>query len=393
MSQQMLDQLRFTLGKMEVALGAIKEAIVWTDTMGRIQWSNSTFDQLIGRAHIYTLGGNIFELLPLVPEGYKKDVSSDYDSIRHLHPVHLIMDNQGTMSGCFYYKKEEKTLILNLSVSYVHMRDDVSSIVMSIQDITLNRQLGEEKALLEHENQKISAMYEVQKDFTSTVSHELRTPLASIKAAIDILYSKTPGPLNEDQSKFLIKAKNNIDRLNRLINDILDLAKIETGKLVMRFELRDIHHLITEVVESHKILAQQKKLSLNLEFDPELRPFLFDYDRLSQVFHNLIGNALKFTDQGFVSIKSRWLKEQKQIEICVQDSGEGIAAEQIQSVFQKFKQLGDPSKRKTGGTGLGLAICQEVVRRHSGRIWVESQLGKGSCFYFTLPQQQGGPLT
>ncbi len=240
---------------------------------------------------------------------------------------------------------------------------------------------------LEILNRKLKNMYETQKEFTSTVSHELRTPLASIKSTVDLVLSKTLGPVSEDQSKFLLKTKNNVDRLTRLINDILDLSKLESGKMELKIVFGDIAAVINEVIEVQESVAKDKGLFLKGELDSGLPEVPFDMDKLHQVLNNLVGNAIKFTEQGGITVKCACNLENNNVEISVNDTGPGIKEEDIDKLFQKFQQLGDPRKH-VGGTGLGLSICKEIVIRHGGKIWVESEVGKGSCFKFILPIQE-----
>ncbi|MBF0595189.1 MAG: hybrid sensor histidine kinase/response regulator [Candidatus Omnitrophica bacterium] len=240
---------------------------------------------------------------------------------------------------------------------------------------------------LEALNNKLRLMFEAQKGFTSTVSHELRTPLASIKMAVDMVLAGTTGEINANQKKFLSKAKDNVDRLNRLINDILDLSKLETGRMPLKLMTGDLHEVIREVIEMQAAIAVEKGIFLNLEPAADLPMAAFDKDRLIQVLSNLIANALKFTDKGGVTVATAFMPEHNEVRVAVRDTGLGIQQADFPKLFQKFQQLGDAGERRAGGTGLGLAICLEIVTRHGGRIWVESTYGEGSCFYFTLPIQ------
>jgi len=240
---------------------------------------------------------------------------------------------------------------------------------------------------LEILNKKLKGMYEVQKEFTSTVSHELRTPLASMKSTVDLVLGEAPGKLNEDQKKFLTKTKNNVDRLNRLINDILDLTKLESGKTELNLKFGNINQVILEAIEAHESAAKEKSLFLKAEVDENLPELPFDSDKLQQVFSNLLANAIKFTEQGGITVSSSNNQEKNHVEICIKDTGVGIKEEDKVKLFQKFQQLGDAAQR-SGGTGLGLAICKEIVVRHGGKIWVESEPGKGSAFHFILPIQE-----
>lgn len=272
------------------------------------------------------------------------------------------------------------------------LKNTIHQAIQHYDLIMENRQLFEmtkrKNEELEVANRKLNGLYETQKEFTSTVSHELRTPLASIKTAIDIVVSGTPGPLNPDQKNFLDKARNNVDRLTRLINDILDLSKLEAGKTQLNFEIRDINAITLEIADIQQAVAQKKGLFMRTELAEDIAPVPLDVDKMHQVLSNLISNAIKFTEQGGVTLKTRNNKEANHVEVCVEDTGGGISQEDIPKLFKKFQQLGDPAMRKTGGTGLGLAICHEIIKQHGGRIWITSEEGKGSCFHFILPIQE-----
>jgi len=230
-------------------------------------------------------------------------------------------------------------------------------------------------------------LFEAQREFTSTVSHELRTPLASIKSTVDLVLSETSGPLNEDQKNFLQKTKKNVDRLNRFINDILDLTKMEAGKTEFNIDYNDMGQIIEEVVEVQMPVAKGKGLFIKGVIPPELPKVLFDVDKMYQVFDNLVNNAIKFTDNGGITISCIHYDREKYIEVCIEDTGSGIKKEYLDKLFKKFQQIGDPIKQ-VGGTGLGLSICKEIIARHGGKIWVESEFGQGSLFRFIIPAKE-----
>ncbi len=238
---------------------------------------------------------------------------------------------------------------------------------------------------LEVLNGKLKTMYEAQKEFTSTVSHELRTPLASIKTAIDILISGTPGEMTEDQKKILGKAERNVTRLKNLINEVLDLSKLESGKMAFDLKENNVNDLIREVVDSQAAVAEQKGLYLKTELDKSIPAVIFDYEKIVQVLNNLVNNAIKFTREGGITVSSHNREERNHICVCVKDTGVGIKEGDLLKIFDKFQQLGDPATRGEGGTGLGLSICREIIIRHGGKIWAESKYGEGTSLFFILP--------
>jgi len=247
--------------------------------------------------------------------------------------------------------------------------------------IEIFRDISERKRAEE----KLTKAMEVKSNFTSMVSHELRTPLTAVKEGISIVLDGTSGSINEDQKSFLGLAKRNVDRLHRLINDVLDFSKLEADKIKFEMQLGDITKTITEAVNMEKSAFDKKGLFLKVESVLDVPKIKFDSDRITQVFSNLLSNALKFTPKGGVTVSVDKNDQEKYVSICVADTGPGMAKEDIPRLFQKFEQLGGVSDRKAGGTGLGLAICKQIVEQHRGKIWVDSEVGKGSRFCFTLP--------
>jgi signal transduction histidine kinase len=267
----------------------------------------------------------------------------------------------------------------------VTVRKAIEHYDLLIDNRMLFEQTRDSNVQLIKANTDLQRLYDKQKEFTSTVSHELRTPLASIKMALDIVLSGTPGPVNNDQSDFLGRAKSNVDRLNRLINDILDLSKMEAGKIVMKMQPGDLKQTVLESLEPQMGVAQGKGIRLECRADPTLPPVIFDRDRILQVLYNLVGNAIKFTDQGGVCVVVIANAVKNEVTVCVEDTGPGISQEDSVKLFQKFQQLEGPMNQKSGGTGLGLAICKTIIECHAGKIWVESEPGKGSRFCFCIP--------
>jgi signal transduction histidine kinase len=234
-------------------------------------------------------------------------------------------------------------------------------------------------------------------DFLSMVSHELRTPLTSVIGFAKIINKKldsTIFPEITTEDKKILKAVkqvgDNIDiivsegeRLTALINDVLDLAKLEAGKIEWKSEPISVAQIIEQAIAATSALFEAKKLKLFLELEEDLPEIVGDRDRLVQVLINLISNALKFTDKGSVICKVR--RTDNAIALSIIDSGIGIAETDESQVFEQFRQIGNTLTDRPKGTGLGLPICKQIVEHHGGTIWVESELGKGSNFSFTLP--------
>ena len=258
--------------------------------------------------------------------------------------------------------------------------------------VVLSRSFSVVTQQLEAKIGKLKAMYDLQKDFTATVSHELRTPLASINMALDLVASQTVGTINGEQKDILSRAQQETERLKRLIDDILYLSKMEADKLQMNFMTNDIRQVITSVVETQKYVAKKQGLYLKAEFDPEVSQAFFDRDRIAQVMNNFLNNAIKFTSQGGIIVKIQNKPLENCILVSISDTGKGIARDDLSKLFQKFQQIKSSHENKDEGTGLGLAICKEIIVRHDGKIWVESKLGEGTIFNFTLPVQEKKPV-
>ncbi len=236
---------------------------------------------------------------------------------------------------------------------------------------------------LEEQREKLLRMYNLKSEFTSMVSHELRTPLAVIKDGVSVVSEGSAGELNDQQKNFLGMALANIDRLSRLINDVLDLSKLETKKMEFRIVKGNLNELIDDVLKSYEHILKKKGLRLHKKLDPFLPLVRLDPDRITQVFYNLMTNAVKFTDEGFIGVESKTLKGR--VTISVEDTGQGMRKEDLYRIFEKFEQIAPADRAKAPGTGLGLAICKQIIEQLGGRIWVESEFGKGSKFFFSLP--------
>lgn len=240
---------------------------------------------------------------------------------------------------------------------------------------------------LEQKNKKLERYDKVKSDFVSNVSHELRTPLTPIREAVSLVLDETTGKINQNQKKFLSIAKKNIDRLSLLINDLLDISRVEAGRIELDKEPIDMKSIIKDVLETFKQEATQKGIASNAKCPPDICQVYADRDKIIQVLSNLISNAIKFTEKGQISVNSE--NKGSYIQISVTDTGKGIPIGELETIFDKFKQI----KRKAGpgaiGTGLGLAISKGIVEAHGGKIWAESKgEGKGSTFIFTLPKAE-----
>lgn len=255
--------------------------------------------------------------------------------------------------------------------------------------------LREKTLLLERANRELRELDRLKSAFLANMSHELRTPMNSIIGYTDLLIDRVDGEINEEQEKSLHKVENNARHLLQLINDILDMSKIESGKVELDLKETDICELVASLTTTFEPVISKKHLSLAFDFADQIPLVYVDRDRVRQIFINLLSNAVKFTHQGGVTIyvrpSDRGVSPGESpffVEICVVDTGIGIKEEDINKLFDKFSQIDVSTIRQYEGTGLGLSIARGLVVLHKGVIWAESRYGEGSRFCFTLPVQK-----
>ena len=364
-------QQQDTLAYLSAIINNLADGLLVTDTFGKItHWNpalSAMFDlqetDLIDRDCEEIFHHELAQLVTITKEHTKEVFTAE---------VELVGNRFG---------KAVATAILKDSTSYG--RDDICiGSVILIRDITLEKEVDQ-----------------VKTDFISTVSHELRTPLTSIlgfakivsKKLEDTIFPKVQVKAEDAKTQRAIRqvAQNiNImvsegERLTKLINDVLDIAKMEAGRVDWNMQYVSVHELIERAASATFALFEQKRLELIVDVKEDLPKILGDRDRLLQVVINLISNAIKFTEEGSVTCKASCTDNE--LTVSVIDTGMGIPEVDQPKIFEKFKQVGNPLTDKPKGTGLGLSICQQIVKHHGGRIWVESDLGQGSTFSFTLP--------
>jgi signal transduction histidine kinase len=247
-----------------------------------------------------------------------------------------------------------------------------------------SRELEAATAELRAANERLKELDRLKDDFMSTVTHELRTPLTSIRAFSEILLGNPDVEL-EQRRKFLSIITKETERLTRLINQVLDLAKIESGRAEWHVTRVDICELVTETLAGMSQLFKEKGITVETRLPARVPPVQADLDRVIQVLLNLLSNAVKFCapDRGRIEVS---VAEQPGfVRVDVRDNGPGISAADQRIIFDKFRQAGDTLTEKPSGTGLGLHISRQIVEHFGGRMWVESRLGEGARFSFTLP--------
>jgi PAS domain S-box-containing protein len=295
------------------------------------------------------------------------------------------------ITSLFDLIRKQKTEFIIKEIEIVNRRDGLQRILATGLSNIYNLQGAVTGAVLVmHDITKEKEVDRLKSEFISITSHELRTPLASIKQGIYLVLSETVGKINEQQKKFLEIGKRNVDRLSNLINDLLDLSKIESGKMTLERKSEDINKFLNDIVANFEPVTSQKQIIIEKKLQSDIAKIYFDPDKISQVIANLLNNAIKFTqDKGKVIVASSYYgSDPNYVQVSVEDNGMGIAKEDMGKLFKKFQQLDMRLTRKAGGTGLGLAVCKQIVELHGGRIWAESEgKDKGSRFLFILPKE------
>lgn len=332
---------------------AISDIVCLIDLERKVIRCNRAMTTLLGKPFIDIIGQSCYKLM----HGTREPIDEcPFDRMRRTHRSEAIVlqrDNQWFNISVDPLLDEEGNLI-----GGVHI----------MTDITKEKDIDKMKT-----------------ELISNVSHELRTPLSTIKEGIALVYEGTLGSLHPDQKHMLATVKNNIDRLARLINDLLDISKIEAGKMELRKSSVNIASLLEEVFSSFQNQAKSKEIKLIIGVNKDIQSIYIDRDRIYQVMTNLIANSIKFTPAGgCITVATKDM--QRQVEISVMDTGAGISPQNIAGLFDRFSQFNRVYGPGDGGTGLGLAISKEIVEMHGGRIWVQSEVGEGSTFTFSIPK-------
>ncbi|VVB89398.1 Methanogenesis regulatory histidine kinase FilI [uncultured archaeon] len=284
------------------------------------------------------------------------------------------------------HKSGKVTDVLYNASVYKNEAGEVQGVFAAARDITERKKTEE----LQHENIRLEAANKAKSEFLASMSHELRTPLNAIIGFSDIMRLKIGGNLNEEQQHFVENISLSGKFLLALINDILDLSKIEAGKIELELEKMSVPETIKETFTLMKEKAIKHNVELKTEFDPEAEFIEADKQRVKQVLFNLFNNAVKFSKPEGGTVTMTTKKEGDMAKFSVIDTGIGIREENVGKLFKKFEQLEPGINKKYGGTGLGLAITKQLVELHGGKIWVESKFGEGSTFTFILPVKAEG---
>lgn len=298
---------------------------------------------------------------------------------------------------CIVYKRNIGDEIVQLGDSLVHMLKNMREMYEKISSFSKDLELQvakrteelEQKTVeLEQANIELKKLDELRSTFLANMSHELRTPLNSVIGYTELLLDRVDGDITGEQENSLTKVLNNAKNLLTLINDILDMSRIESGRVELELREVDLQDIIQKAVYALEPLINKKKLLIVTDFDERLPLAYADPDRVRQVVTNLLHNAIKFTQEGRITLSARPSQTPKFVEVCISDTGMGIREEDLNNLFDMFRPLDLSATRPYGGVGLGLSICRGLVEMQGGNIWAESKYEEGSKFYFTLPVKE-----
>ena len=350
--------------RFESVLDAANDGIAMLDREGHFVLVNRRFGDLLGSRPEAFLHHTIEEAPPLLLER----LAHLSGRLATLLPGE-VQDERGVAEEIIALDGSDQRF-LQFYTAPVQGEDGQETIgrILVLRDVTRERELDKMKT-----------------DFISVVSHELRTPLTSIKGYTDLLLSGATGEISELQSEFLGIIQGSTTRLSNLINDILDISRIESGSIQIKHEPIDYRAIVSDTLRLMKAAADEKQISMDASLPETIPPVRGDSDKVLQVLANLVSNAIKYTPEGgWVKVSLEVLGEAS-VTTCVADSGIGVADEDQPKLFQKFFRADNTSTREAGGTGLGLVIAKTIIELLGGAIWVESEPGRGSRFFFTLP--------
>ncbi len=362
------------------------DAILQVNSAGAIVIANRTAETMFGYTREELMGCNVDMLVP--------------EANRAAHPAHRkalasagLSRPMGLGLDLFAQRKDGTKFPVEISLSPMKTENGVH-VTAVIRDVT-ERKLTEQRVRtlqesymteLEARHKEAERLNHLKSEFMASISHELRTPLHTIIGFAELLEEEGEGPLNSKQKRFLHHIHVDSEHLLGLINDVLDLSRIEAGGLHLRTEQVGLLKIIAESINAIQPYADSRSVAIRMGNDIDVS-VMADPMRLRQILYNLLSNGAKFTQPGG-EVHVDAIVQDNTVRITVSDTGLGIAPEECIKIFEKFYQVGFTPVGVREGTGLGLAICKQLVEMQKGTIWVESELGKGSKFHFTLPHNQ-----
>ena len=359
-AEESADRLR---RQTQLILESAGEGIIGIDARYRITFANAAGERMLGYEPGELFGRDVFNVLhPTRTDGTPLPQNET--------PIFaaLVEGSSRSQAEGTFWRKDGSSFPVQYVGAPIRGGTAIAGAVITFQDVTQRREVER-----------------LKNEFISVVSHELRTPLTSIRGALGLLAGGKVGAVPEKAQRMLDIAVANTDRLVRLINDILDIERIDSGRAGMQKREADIGDLMSQAVDVMRAMAEKNGVALELR--PVKAQVTVDSDRLIQTFTNLISNAIKFSPPGgTVTLQGQVVDDKLQLQ--VNDQGRGIPKDKLESIFERFQQVDASDSREKGGTGLGLAICRTIIMQHGGKIWAESMPGKGSTFHIELPMAE-----
>jgi signal transduction histidine kinase len=371
---RMLREQRSVAAQLGVVLAALAEGIVLADEQGAVVLANRSAHRILQvdaaslegaslrNACIGQPVGTLFAACSPESRGALcRALTSSSDAVvaeeTNREPVSVLLDIQERV----------------IHASLTPMRDEeerFAGTVIVLRDVTLEQGVARAK-----------------NDFVSLVSHELRTPMTSIKGYTDLMLKGAVGALNEQQKSFMTIVKSNVDRMAELVSDLLDVSRLEAGRVRLTLEGLDLAGVVLEISQELAETMRQRELTLHCSLPPGLPPVCADRGRVVQVLLNLLSNAYRYTPAGGkITIAVHALGDEVQVDVT--DTGIGVSGQDREFIFERFYRADHPVVREQAGTGLGLPIARSLIEMHGGRLWLRSEVGAGSTFSFTLPIYQ-----
>lgn len=350
----------------------VSDIIMVARTNGTIDYLSPSVKKVLGYAPEDLAGKNYLEFI------HPDDVPCVIDAMRREIQTPGIAES---IECRVLHRDGSWRTLETIGKGIVDESEAIARFVVNSRDITERKQAEE----LRLEKERLEYASKAKSEFLTTMSHELRNPLNSIIGFSELLKQKMAGELNEKQEHYVNNILTSSKFLLNLINEVLDLSKIEAGKIELAIEKVSVPESIEETLALVKEKASERNVALKTEFDPALRYIEADKQRFKQIMFNLLSNAVKFSkdEGGVVTVTTK--EEGGMAKISVSDTGTGIREENMGKLFKKFEQIDAGIARKYGGAGMGLAISKKLVELHEGKIWAESKYGEGSTFTFLLP--------
>jgi len=324
--------------------------------------------------------------------GYAKErLAESYKAVRKKYEdIPILFDILRIMPAGIL--EEEKLAVLNRDELEKKVKERTAELANANKELRVEiekhekteSKLKKSKQQIELQNIQLKKSNRIKSDFLNVTSHELRTPMAAMKGYIQMMMKQTLGDVNNDQQKALEIILRNTNRLDELVQDILDISQLQSGNMKLIPEKTDVRKMLNQTIETLQPSAELKNIKINSDIEDKIRKLIIDKQRISQVLSNLVNNAIKFSPNDSI-VNVRALEAKEEVLFEVQDSGRGIPKNKQKKVFDMFYQVDSGMDRKFGGVGLGLTISRSIIHTHGGRIWVDSNAEKGSTFKFTLP--------